>query len=427
MWASLGNNWSSAADGRAAPTDAWQQKGLWFVEAGGADASGVLNGHPTIFDGPFSWPMLTLNIANVSHNINTLAQFCERHGLQLAPHGKTTMMPGIFRMQLDAGAWGITVANAHQALVCREFGIPRVILANEVLDRRAVRWLVREHSAEAGFEILPYVDSLAGAQLLTEVAAEVAPVKPMRVLIEIGYQHGRAGSRSFERSTMLAQELRKSPYLVLAGVGAYEGSLRIDEVQPLFDDLKQHLYGLHDLGLFDGVGDVIVTVGGSKYFDLVAKAFGRGWEAPFPAQVILRSGSYVTHDDLYYSGLTPFNRVPQEGSLRSALTLWSQVLSAPEPGLAICGFGRRDVSVDQGYPIAKHLWRQGVTSRAAGHRVLKLNDQHAFLAVEEEQLLVESDVLGFGISHPCTTIDRWRRVIVVDHEYHALGVLTTYF
>ena len=402
------------------PLDGAADKGLWL--AAGDAAVG-----PAIFDGPVSWPLLTLDVPAVSHNIATLAGFTSRHGLQFAPHGKTTMMPDVFRLQLEAGAWGITVANPQQAYVCRRAGIGHILLANEVLDERALRWLVGEHGADPACQLLLYADSVPGARLLAAAAAAAAPARPVSVLVEIGYPGGRAGCRTAEQTLSVAGELRKSAYIAVEGIAAYEGSLAAGEVEPFFGRMKEHLRALHEAGVFAPGRPVTVTVGGSKYFDLVARSWGRKWSPPYPKRVILRSGAYVTHDDLYYDRLTPFRRVPGEGSLRSALTLWSQVLSTPEPGLAICGFGLRDVSNDQGNPVPRLLHRDGATGVAAQHQVRKLNDHHAFVEVDPAQPLLAGDVVGFGVSHPCTTVDRWRRVAAVDSGQRVLAMWPTYF
>jgi D-serine deaminase-like pyridoxal phosphate-dependent protein len=381
----------------------------------------------SIFTGPFTWPLLTVDAAAVSHNISTLADFCRRHGLELSPHGKTTMAPNVFHMQVAAGAWGITVANVQQAAVVRGAGINRVLIANEVVDERALEWVFAEQLADPDCEILFNVDSLDGARRVAAAAASADRGRPYPVFIEVGYDGGRAGCRSVEETLAVAAELQRSGSLAVEGIAAYEGSLQLPDVVAFFDLLKKHLQALHDAGAFLVGRPVTLTVGGSKFFDLVALHWGNSWEAPYEKRVILRSGAYVTHDDLYYDRLNPFGRIPEEGSLQSALTLWAEVLSTPEPGLAICGFGLRDASSDLGYPVPLRLRRDGVARSAGPHVVRKLNDQHAFLDVDPRQPLAVGDVIGFGVSHPCTSIDRWRQLVAVDPEQRVLALWPTYF
>ena len=110
----------------------WATKGLWLPDevAGVEDLVGA-----SLFAGPFTWPVMVASRSAIDANIATMAAYCARHDVDFAPHGKTSMAPTLFAAQLNAGAWGITVATANQALAARRFGVPRVVLANELLTR----------------------------------------------------------------------------------------------------------------------------------------------------------------------------------------------------------------------------------------------------------------------------------------------------
>jgi D-serine deaminase-like pyridoxal phosphate-dependent protein len=175
----------------------------------------------------------------------------------------------------------------------------------------------------------------------------------------------------------------------------------------------------------------IVTAGGSAWFDLVAEVFDADWAASLGVRPVLRSGAYLSHDDGIYRERTPFARIPEEGHLDAALELWAQVVSTPEPGLALAGFGRRDAPVDSGMPVPLRL-------RPAAHpdqehdirglvEVAKLDDQHAYLHLEPGVELRPGDLVCLGISHPCTAFDRWRAIPVVDADYRVVDVVRTYF
>ena len=88
------------------------------------------------------FPLLVLKETALAHNIAVMAEWCRHNGFLLAPHGKTTMCPQIYRRQLDAGAWAITVANVSQAMVCVRSGIRRILIANQVMGaQRCHPWL----------------------------------------------------------------------------------------------------------------------------------------------------------------------------------------------------------------------------------------------------------------------------------------------
>ena len=134
----------------------------------------------------------------------------------------------------------------------------------------------------------------------------------------------------------------------------------------------------------------------------------------------------MTHDHGLYDALVrpgPAG-VPR---LEPALEVWAAVQSLPEPGIAIAGLGKRDVSHDAGLPLPIRVYRPGAGGRsAAGLTTLALWDQHARLACPPGALAV-GDLVGFGISHPCTTFDRWRALFTVDGADRITGAITTIF
>ena len=115
-------------------------------------------------------------------------------------------------------------------------------------------------------------------------------------------------------------------------------------------------------GLFE-TDSIIVTAGGSTYFDAVADELAIGSVGGKPVRTVMRSGCYLTHDVGLYAETSPLR-----DALRPALEVWAQVVSRPEPDLALLTMGRRDVSFDQGMPVPLGLSDSAVT---------KLNDQHA--------------------------------------------------
>ena len=392
----------------------WRSKGFWLPD-GVRTAAEFAAERPGMFDGGFTWPLLVLRRSAAEANIATMAAYCRRHDLDFAPHAKTTMAPGLLAAQEAAGAWGLTVATANQALVLRRLGVRRVLIANEVLDHTALSWLARESAA--GWEVYLQVDSLAGV-----AAAGAVPEGFLRVFVELGHAGGRTGVRSLDALEAVARAVRGAEGLELAGVTAYEGQLPDEPaVDAFLDTLVAGVARLTAAGVLPA--RTLVSAGGSAWFDRVVErlaGLGPG------VRVILRSGASVTHDDGFYRERTPFLRVPAEGPLAAALEIWAQVLSTPEPGLAIVGMGKRDAPFDEGLPVVTSVRRDGSTSDVSDLSVSKLNDHHTYLAVPGE-VLAPGDLVRFGISHPCTAFDKWREIPVVDDSYRVVDVLNTYF
>ena len=158
-----------------------------------------------------------------------------------------------------------------------------------------------------------------------------------------------------------------------------------------------------------------------------------------PVRTILRSGCYVTHDSGFYerfarhvlarSGASWRDRVGNCEGLKPALEVWTQVQSRPEPGLAILAFGKRDASFDLDLPVPLARIRDGGARNAldTSFRIVKLNDQHAYMEVPVDADVRVGDLVGCGISHPCTTFDKWRWMPIVDDDYRVTGAIRTFF
>ena len=361
-------------------------------------------------------------------------------GALYAPHGKTTMSPELFRLQLDDGAWGITLATPMQVAIARRFGVARILLANEVTDPHGLRFLAEELRRDAGFELWAYVDSEASVRLWREALSE-AP-RPLPVLLEVGFAAGRAGCRSLDQALAVARAVQRAPALRLRGVAGFEGILHRDSaaaedaaVAEFVAQIAAVARGLDEAGLF-APGDVVLSAGGSAFYDLVTTGL-QGARLSRPHRVLLRSGCALVHDDGAYAHA--FARVaarwPAVASLgpapQPALELWGTVLSRPEPGRVVAGLGKRDVSHDGALPRPLLWFRPGEheAPRAVAWplRTAALNDQHALLDTAPETPLRPGDLVGFGISHPCLTFDRWRLLFVVDDAYRVVGGVRTFF
>jgi D-serine deaminase-like pyridoxal phosphate-dependent protein len=372
-------------------------------------------------------PALVLKESALGHNIAWMARWFKERGILHAPHGKTTMAPQIFKRQLDAGAWAITAATASQVCTYRAFGVPRIFLANELVEPAAVRWLARELAASPELDFYCLVDSAAAVESMTEELS--GSERPVQVLVEIGFEGGRTGCRTIAEAVDVAAAVARSPSLELVGTEGYEGLIggdRSDSAIAAVDDflrrLREATVELERRGAFGRRERVIVSAGGSAYFDRVAEVLGADWNFDRAVDLVVRAGGYVTHDVGLYVRSSP---IAQE--LRPALEVWGAVLSRPEPELALVGLGKRDVSHDVDLPLPQLVHDPDGLRRATGMTVTALNDQHAYVRVPPDEPLGVGDLLGCGISHPCTAFDKWRLIPVVDDDYTVVDAIATFF
>lgn len=368
-------------------------------------------------------PMMTIDRAAVAHNVATMAAWCADRGLSLAPHGKTTMAPALWLAQLDAGARAITVANAFQLQAAYAFGVRSVVVANEIVGAAELRWLAATRDADPALDVLHWVDSVAAVERIEAVLADRSPARPLTVCVEVGSPNGRTGSRAPDEVSAVADRVVASPWCRLAGVSGFEGAVPgagadtagLAAVAAFLYDLAAAYTAIADRFETDVV---TVTAGGSAHFDQVAAVLAplAGTRNGHTVELVLRSGSYVVHDDVHYTAVTPSVRGGGP-DLQPAIHVWASVLSRPQPDLVLLDAGKRDVPFDLGLPVLLSAVRRGravATVPLATTEVQQLNDQHAFVRVSADSALAVGDVVRLGISHPCTAFDKWRTIAVVD-------------
>ena len=178
--------------------------------------------------------------------------------------------------------------------------------------------------------------------------------------------------------------------------------------------------------------EVLISAGGSSIFDLVAPLLKPRLSRP--VRGVLRSGCYVTHDHGSYRRYMAAmdTRLGCAHGLQAALEVWARVQSCPEPGLALLSAGKRDCSYDIEMPIPAWWCARGATAPVAAPAawtVSAMNDQHAYLrfAPDAAPAPQVGDLVGLGISHPCTTFDKWRWMALVDEHYDVVDALVTHF
>ncbi len=393
--------------------------------------------------GDLPLPLLTLDMARYRANRDSLLAYGRAHGALLAPHVKTAMIPELATDFVAAGGWGVTVADVRQAAAMIAGGVSRLVLANEVGGRYGARHFARLVAAHPTIELITFVDSPEAVAALDAALAEVAPSRTVPVLLEVGI--GRAGVRDLPSARRVLDALgtsERAGRIRVAGVAAYEGAATVaDRAETLRRVDALLSFAAEALGAVrERVGEVrplIASAGGSLYFDRVVAILGAAVRADPRCDLVLRPGAILYGDHgIYETGIAALDErggfkldgVAAQDAFRPVLQVFAEVLSRPEPGLAICGMGMRNVSYDAGLPRALQLYRDGapIAADLSGVAVQRLNDQHAFVGLGDADIRV-GDVVAFGISHPCTCFHLWREVQVLDAEGRISGSLTTRF
>lgn len=380
-----------------------------------------------------SLPALVLHRQALEHNIDWMQKFVTDSGAELAPHGKTSMTPALFRRQLEAGAWGLTLATAVQTRAAYAHGVRRVLMANQLVGTPNMA-LIADLLADPAFEFHCMVDHPDNvAELGAFFASRGAK---LNVMIEYGVVGGRCGCRTEAEVLALAEAIGAQPALALTGIEGYEGVIHGDHAISGIRAFAASLVGLavqlQDNGAF-AIDKPIITASGSAWYDLIAESFeARNAHGRFLS--VLRPGSYVAHDHGIYKEAQCCvleRRSDLHEGLRPALEVWAHVQSLPEPGFAVISLGKRDVAYDAGLPVPLKRYQPGSDSIAgqdlAGCKVTAVMDQHAFMTVAPGVALRVGDIISFGTSHPCLTFDKWRVACLVDEQLQVVESMETCF
>ena len=395
-----------------------------------------------VLRGDVPFPVAVLKASALENNRKWMNRFVEALGVELAPHGKTTMSPQLFHAQLADGAWGMTCATISQLQVYRRFGVQRVLIANQVVGSRNIGYLLDESMRDPEFEPYVLVDSVEGVELLAAAARNRRIPRPLRVLMEIGQPGVRTGARDLTHVRRLLTAIESTtPWLALHGVECYEGAIKappdaapgaVREMLNLQTEAARLVAASQAARTAD---PFILSAGGSEYFDIVALAL-RDIDLGRRTSVVLRSGCYIVHDHLAYAQAFERLRARQPSAdwigtgLAPALEIWTVVQSRPEPTRAYAAAGKRDLSHDMQLPVAIG-WldpqRHSRPKPPPDLEVIALNDQHVHLRLPADSPLRVGQLIGFGVAHPCTTFDKWQLIYVVDDPYRIVDAIRTYF
>lgn len=388
-------------------------------------------------------PVAVLKASAIDNNERWMKSFLDASDATISPHGKTTMSPQIFELQMENGAWAITVSTVHQLQVCRRFEFNRILMANQLIGRQAIRYVLDELRQNDDFEFFCLADSIEGIEALHKAVTDEPLGRPINLLLEGGVGGARAGCRDVDAALDVAREIKAAePHLTLRGVEGYEGVIygkvaedRESRVAQFIDFLVEIAEACAREKLFSK-SPVILSAGGSGYYDIVVDHLAKA-RLDCESMVLTRSGGYLFHDSNMYRH--HFERMQERSDkikamdegLIPAIQVWGYVQSCPEPGRIILAVGKRDISFDDDLPVAELWHRPGVHDKPQpvgdGCRTVEMHTQHIHMDAPIDHPFRIGDMISLGISQPCTTFDKWQVIPVVDDDYNVVSAIRTFF
>ncbi|GAC18243.1 alanine racemase [Paraglaciecola arctica] len=384
-----------------------------------------------------SFPIAVIKEKQLLNNAKWMQEFSDRASVKLAPHGKTSMAPELFKMQLEQGCWGMSLATVPQVVNTFEHGVNRIILANQLVGAYHMK-LIADLLLTTDIEFYCFVDSIENIHALGKYFSGVNV--SLNILIEIGVLQGRCGWRDTQNIDPLLDAIEQYPHLHLCGISFYEGVIHgndaAEKIVTFINSICTMVGRLYSENRFD-IKDIIVTGAGSAWYDIVSRELSSNKDTLGISYIpIIRPGCYLIHDKgIYQAAQNEIISRSQlacdiSGELISNLELWAYVHSVPEPGLAVIGLGKRDVAFDAGLPIPEYIYRPGNKKPQAiegGSEVINIMDQHCMMTFGSKTSLQPGDIVIFATSHPCLTMDKWRRIGLIDSNFVVKKTIETFF
>jgi D-serine dehydratase len=402
--------------------------------------------------GDMMLPVLILRDDHLRNNLEVMRRFADHHGVVLAPHGKSTFCPQLYRDQIElGGAWGITASTVPQAALVAQSGVENVLIANEIVGRANVEQLVKLRHAHPGKSFMTLVDSLGAMEELVRYGApRLQSGERLQVLLEVGFAGGRAGVRDMHQAEeMIRALIARRDIFEFVGIECYEGLVScptpeetIKSVDQLLDMSVDVFRLARELDAFEPHVQPILTAGGSVFFDRVVERY-RLAQLGSDVRIVIRGGSCLTYDHGIYrrqlaamdsrGGLDmPEGRVSAVETFTPALELWAAVLALQDAQIAVLNMGIRDLPYDLGLPVPLRHYRDGeliakLDGPDSGYKVTASNDQHCYMSYPSDAAIAVGDFIACGISHPCTAFDKWDVVYRVDSDFNVIGAVKTFF
>jgi D-serine deaminase-like pyridoxal phosphate-dependent protein len=337
-------------------------------------------------------PALLLDAVALRANIQRMADFFSHRQCKLRPHFKSHKCTAVARLQMSAGAVGVTCAKLGEAEVVADAGIRNILIANQIVGPLKIRRLVDLCSRA---EPIVAVDSVDNVRMLSECASAAGVC--IGVLVEVDVGMGRCGVVPGKPALALARRVASSPGLRFEGLQGYEGhcvDLRdeVERVEKTRASLKL-LVETRRLLESSGLPVHIVSGGGTGTYTITGDCEGVDE---------VQAGSYAAMD-WWYGDIRP--------EFKQAMSILATVISQPNPDLIVIDVGRKGFGAEWGPPRVKNLPGAVVKGYSS--------EEHMTITTPQDAMIKIGDRLEIIPSHGCTTSNLYPEFIV-----HENGLVT---
>jgi D-serine deaminase-like pyridoxal phosphate-dependent protein len=332
-------------------------------------------------------PSVVVDEEIMNRNIAEMAAFAASVGVRVRPHIKTHKTPQVARLQLAAGAVGITCAKIGEAeVMVDQAGVEDVLLAYPTVGPEKIRRLL---ALTQRARVVVALDSHEAADALSRAFS--AAERVLDVYVEVNTGQDRAGARHGEEATALALALARLPGLRLVGVMTHEGQANSsdpDKIEAVALAAGRALVETADQIRAHGIEVEAVSVGSTPASRMTPTV---------PGITEMRPGTYVFNDNaaFRYGRLSPND---------CALRILATVVSRPAPDRAVIDAGSKTLAMDKSLAHPGHGY-------VVGHpeaEIARLSEEHGVILLpegEDRDAFRVGDRVEIIPNHVCPTVN----------------------
>lgn len=340
-------------------------------------------------------PVLLVDLTRLEANIQRFAEMAAQAGVKLRPHVKTHKTLEIARMQLAAGAAGITCAKLSEAEVYAEHGFDDIFVAYPVIGREKAR---RAALLARRCRLLVGVESALGVQQLSEAASAAGVTLAVRLELDSGLKRTGVAPKAAEE---LCHLILAAPGLHLEGIFTFRGASFPGAPTKDSEELGR-LEGEWMVSEAErlrsaGIPLESVSVGSTPTSASAARV---------PGVTEVRPGTYVFFDRMTtHAGTSVRDEI--------ALTILATVVSRPERDIAVIDAGSKTFCGDI-VPANAGLKGYGETADGQKGIVERMNEEHGIVRLAPGFEPAIGDKLAFFPNHVCTSVNLSDEIVVVQ-------------
>ncbi|MBS0532104.1 MAG: D-TA family PLP-dependent enzyme [Proteobacteria bacterium] len=339
----------------------------------------------------YGTPAVVIDMDRVERNIARIQAACTAAGVANRPHIKTHKNPTLAKMQIAAGAQGITCQKLGEAEVMADAGIDDILISYNLLGDEK---MARLAALQAKANMTVAADNSVVIAGLPKAAAISG--RPLSVVVECDTGRKRAGVETPAEAIALAREIAASKGLHFAGFMLYPTESGWVEAQKFFDEA---LAGVRAAGL----DAKIVSTGGSPNMKNVGKLKGATEHRP---------GTYIYNDRMQVAaGVATWDDC--------ALTIYSTVVSRAGPDRGILDAGSKTLTSDTGGGLEGH----GLILEHPEAKIARFAEEHGFLDLTRSNTRpAVGDVVRIVPNHVCVVVNMVDEVVMVRGD-EVIGTL----